>query len=229
MQASGSELRFGVRAVSGRCAATWRVWNTGGSASDVYLACRSIGGHVKASLHQSGSWHVAVSKHSFDTAFRGTRPSTRFADKWARPSELRPGFTHAYSIVVPWFSATSRLPANGDAGVIWVPPASEGRAVEFSVLLTAEPAAPGQWPGQRSMNTELVGTFPLPSGEHVWVVWNTQKFGAIPPLAATAQALFVGSPRRLLPPQDRREVRFAHTPAGLRAIYDLPRSVGSAA
>lgn len=54
-------LRFGIHDGFTRRAATWKVWTeTANGNSDVYLACRALGGSLKASLHQSGSWHIAI-------------------------------------------------------------------------------------------------------------------------------------------------------------------------
>ena len=63
------ELRFAVRAVSGHRAATWKVWTLGGEKNDVYVACRGLGGQLKASLHQSGQWHVSFTKQFFEAQF----------------------------------------------------------------------------------------------------------------------------------------------------------------
>lgn len=214
-------LRFGVRAISGRCAATWKVWSEAGG--EVYITTRPLGGCIKASLHASGQWHVALEREAFEGLRMTEAPQqlrTRFADRWLRPSEIRPGTTLAYQIVVPWYSATSRAPITRD-DIVWVPPAPEAHAVEFAVLFTDRSANPGQWPGQRAMSSQLVGSFRLCSGQHVWVVWTVQPFQR-PPTIEGRPAYFVKRRAKLLPPTDLRAVVFAHTEDGARVMYDLP-------
>jgi len=221
MPLSLQKLAFGVRCISGRCAATWRVWNNGGSENDVYVACRALGGELKASLHQSGKWHISYSRKFHATGFQDIhRPSTRFPDTWHRPPAARSGFTVAHRIVVPWYAATSR--ARGELNeVFWVPPAAEGQAVEFTIIFTDKHAPAGEWPGSRSMKSGLVGSFPLPSGELVWVVWTVQPF-ALPQNLDTVPNYFKGKGRHSLIFGDLRAVAFAHHSDGSRVMYDFP-------
>lgn len=213
------ELRFGVRAISGRAAATWKVWNESGN--EVYISCRALGGSIKVSLHKSGQWHVSLSPNAYDKVRRkgDLALRSRFVDTWLRPP-ARDGMTVAYQIVVPWFAITSRVrPSQGK--VVWVPPPPEQQAVEFAVIFTSRPCRPGEWPGQRAMGANLVGHFQIPSGEHVWVVWTIQPFSAVPSLRE-APAYFIGYRRRLRNSDDLRSVWFVHTSTGARALYDLP-------
>jgi hypothetical protein len=101
-------IRFGVRALSGHRAATWRVWNPGALKNDVYLACRTLRGELKASLHQSGEWHISYSKRFYETGFteESGKPPSRFTDIWPRPKDFAPGMTLAFRVVVPPNSAT---------------------------------------------------------------------------------------------------------------------------
>ena len=215
------KLIFGVRAISGRCAATWRVWNNGGYENDVYVACRALGGELKASLHQSGQWHISYSKRFYTAGFQAAhRPPSRFPDTWSRPQAVRPGFTVAHRIVVPWYAATSR-PQGELQDVFWVPPAPEGQATEFTILFTGKQAPPGEWPGSRSMKSGLVGSFPLPSGELVWVVWTVQPF-ALPQNLDAAPMYFKGKRRSSLLFGNLRAIAFAHHSDGSRVMYDFP-------
>ena len=64
-------IRFAVR--EGDCrSATWKLWTESGvGKSDLYLVCRSLGGSLKTSLHESGRWHVAYSKETFEEKVKG--------------------------------------------------------------------------------------------------------------------------------------------------------------
>ncbi len=219
------ELRFGVRAISGRCAATWKVWNEGSKSNDVYVACRALGGELKASLHQSGQWHISFTRTFFTTKFPGSpeNPRTRFPDSWHRPKELSPGFTLAHRIVVPWYAATSRPRVEAEE-VIWVPPAPADHANEFAVIFTSRECPEGEWPGSRSMKSGLVGSFQIPSGERVWVVWTVQPVKG-PPSVTGVPSFFVGKGHNDLRSRNLRAVAFAHEPDGTRSMYDLPVQV----
>ena len=130
------EPRFGVRSQNRLRAATWKCWTPGAPKHDVYLACRQLKGELKASLHQSGQWHIAFSRFFYDTAFadEATRPRTRFTDTWRRPPDIAPGITLAFRIVVPWFSAT--VSHNVEIpNVIWIPsaPKQSDKGVHFDL------------------------------------------------------------------------------------------------
>src|SRR5437879_3904528 len=96
-------VRFGISDGAGHRAATWKLWTeTSGNKSDIYLACRALG-MLKASLHESGAWHIAYSKDSYEKDVKGTGPAKdRFVEKWPRPSVIAPGLTLAFRIVTPW-------------------------------------------------------------------------------------------------------------------------------
>lgn len=215
-------LRFGVRAVSGHRAATWKVWAADTLKHDVYLACRSLGGELKASLHQSGTWHVSFSKGFYETGFAdaATRPASRFTDTWPRPNEIAPGVTLAFRIVVPWFSTTVEGKDEVQE-IVWVAPASEGYAIEFAVLITSPTCVVSGWPAKRSMNSQFVGSLALASGETVWVVHTTRPIEIPPPTRGTAQFFKGASPSSLKEP-GLRGVSFGEEPDGSRVMYDVP-------
>lgn len=127
-------LRFGIGAADGPRAATWKLWTeTARGNSDVYLACRSLGGFLKASLHQSGTWHVAYSKQAFEESVQGVAPypKDRFIEKWPKPAEIGPGVTLAFRIVTPFSAVTEADRGLDNSGVMWLPNAPEGKATEI--------------------------------------------------------------------------------------------------
>jgi hypothetical protein len=215
-------IRFGVRAVSGYRAATWKVWTEDGPDHDVYLACRELKGELKASLHQSGKWHIAFSKKFYEEGFADqlNRPDSRFSDAWPRPTEIGPGVTLAFRVVVPWFSATVKG-AEEEAGVVWIHPAPEGQAIEFAILLTSPTCVISGWPAKRSMNSQLVSSFPLSSGETVWVVYTTMTVQMPPPKRGQAR-FFKGAQPSALQSPGLRAILFGEEPDGSRVLYDVP-------
>ena len=152
-------IRFGVSDGKELRAATWKLWTeTAGGNSEIYLACRSLGGELKASLHQSGKWHIAFSHNTYHEKIKGHVPSlkNRFTEKWPRPAEIAGGITLAFRIVIPYFSVCgSRLSGNFKK-VKWVPKAPELKATEIDILITKPTPKNTGWPGKRSMGTSLI-------------------------------------------------------------------------
>jgi hypothetical protein len=219
-------VRFGVKSSSGLQAATWKVWTPGPPKNDVYLACRALRGELKASLHESGHWHIAFSPAFYERRFadEDTRPSSRFTDEWSRPAEIAPGLTLAYRVVVPWFSATIK-PEKEARGIAWVPSAPKGQAIQFAVLITAPSARASSWPSKNSMNSKFVGTISLGSGEMVWVVYTTEPFPLPASMRGTAQ-FFEGHDASSLKSATLRAVLFGDEKDGSRKMYDVPVVIG---
>jgi len=105
-------IRFGITDGEGHCASTWKLWTDKGMGkSDVYLTCRALGGKLKTSLHDSGSWHIAYTPNTFKEKVEGAvaKQRDRFIEKWPRPKPIAKGVTLAYRIVTPWSSVTSSI------------------------------------------------------------------------------------------------------------------------
>ena len=216
-------VRFGVRESSGRRAATWKIWTPGVAKHDVYLTCRELKGEFKASLHQSGRWHISFSKmiHEEGFADKSSRPDSRFLDTWPRPTEIGPGVTLAFRVVVPWFSATVEAKEE-ETGVVWVAPAAEGHAIEFAILITSPTCVVSGWPAKRSMKSNLVGSFSIATGETVWVVYTTMPIQVPRPIRGTAHFLRGAGRSDLLDSRGLRAVSFGDEPDGSRVMYDVP-------
>lgn len=164
-------VRFGIADSVKRRAASWKCLTYVGSGKkDVYVACRSLAGAIKLSLHETGRWHVAFDYAKFSTLFEsGSEPPTRFSGVWERPTPIVEGLTLACRIHTPWYAATIQEIAL-DPEVTWIDPAPTGQSVEVAVFLSDQNIDPNAWPGCRSMQTKLVGSFELDRGGSVWVV-----------------------------------------------------------
>jgi hypothetical protein len=133
---SANAIRFGVRALSGQRAATWKCWAEE-ERSEIYLACRELHGELKASFHESGKWHVGYTRKFLEDRFDNeTRPATRFIEEWTTPGEIQAGYTLAFQICVPW-SATTASVTPGHEDIVWVAAAPEGKAVEISIFISS--------------------------------------------------------------------------------------------
>jgi hypothetical protein len=114
-------LRFAVGTPSGPRSGTWRLW-VPPSKSDLYLSPRALGAHVKVSLHESGSWRLALTREYVErTSPQPALPGGgRVMRDWQRP-DPQPGtapFTQAFAIVVPWFEVVERPRERSSEGVL---------------------------------------------------------------------------------------------------------------
>jgi len=145
-------IRFGITDGEGHCASTWKLWTDKGMGkSDVYLTCRALGGKLKTSLHDSGSWHIAYTPNTFKEKVEGAvaKQRDRFIEKWPRPKPIAKGVTLAYRIVTPWSSVTSSI-GETKRDIIWIPNAPKPKATEIDIIITAQTTPVTGWPGKRS-------------------------------------------------------------------------------
>ena len=216
-------LRFGIHDGTDRRAATWKLWTeAAGGKSEVYIACRSLGGTLKASLHESGKWHIAYSQRAFEENVRGVIPKfeDRFIEKWPRPSEIAPGITLAFRIVTPWSAVTNVLEESSARRVIWLPNAPEPKATEIDILITQPTTPVTDWPGKRSMGTSLIGSIPLENRETVWAVYWVVDTPDFTSLGKGIGQFFKGRSEKDLNSKGLRALVFGTEPDGSRVMYD---------
>jgi len=213
-------IRFGISDGRRRRTATWRVWTPPGKA-DVYLACRALGGTLKASLHQLGSWHVAYSQKAFERDVEGAIPSKndRFLQKWPWPRPIAAGVTLAFRIVTPCSAATSPMGA-ADRKAIWLPNCPSQRATEIDIMIISPTTPVSGWSGKNTMGTTPVGSYKLENGESVWVVYWVVD---MPNLATATQGtgrFYRGRSKEDLQSDTLRALVFGKEPDGSRVIDD---------
>jgi hypothetical protein len=223
-------LRFGLSNGAGLRAATWKLWtnNTDGK-FDVYLANRALGDTLKASLHESGQWHIAYSQKTFEEQVQGAIPQQdkRFIETWPRPPEIEPGITLAYVIITPSAGVTAPIDPKFDKKIQWLRNAPEGKATEIAILI-AKPEKKfeaGDWPGKASRGTSLIGSFPLANGETVWVVGTHVPQPDIKVAGPGVGRFYKGKSREDLKDANLRVIVFGDGPAGSRVMYDCPVQV----
>lgn len=166
---STSVIRFAVAGENAR-SSSWRVWANPGK-NNVYISCRELRGTLKVSLHETGDWHVSFTAEFMEAqriAEIANLPP-RYFHKWHNPPEIAPGMTLALKVLIS--SAAADLRSDRDVDVTLIPKPPEPGAVEVSILLIGPTAKFSQWPG-KSMGTENVGSFSLPNGETLWVVYR---------------------------------------------------------
>ena len=216
-------LRFGIQDNVGRRAATWKLWTeTAQQNSDVYLACRALGGSLRASLHQSGRWHIAYSQQAFEQKVQGALPqfSDRFIEKWPRPRDIAEGITLAFRIVTPWSAVTLPIEVDSSKDIVWLPNAPEPRATEIDILLVTPTTPLTGWPGQRSLGTSLVGSLPLANGETAWVVHWVVDMPDLTGATKGTGRFYKGASEADLYGEGLRALVFGTEPDGSRVMYD---------
>lgn len=224
-------LRFGIQDGKGNRASTWKLWTeTGGGNSELYLANRSLGGTLKASFHQSGKWHIAYSKKTFEEKVKGAIPkfTDRFIEKWPRPKEIAPGITLAYRIITPHTSVTTSTSLGSYKKVIWIPNSSESKATEIDILITAKGTTGTDWPGKNSMGTSLIGSFHLNNGDRVWAVYREIDPPDLSKIGNGEGRFFKGKSKEDLKNENLRAMVFDSEADGSRVIYDYAVKLQSA-
>ncbi len=218
-------LRFGIQDGEGKRAATWKLWTeTSGDNSEVYLTCRALGGVLKSSLHQSGSWHTAYSPVAFEKLLKGQLIATqnRFIQQWPKPNEIAPGITLAFRIVTPWSAVSNSMEVGNHSKVKRVENAPEGKATEIDILYSKSTTIVTDWPGKNSMRTRLIGSITLNNGETVWAVYwvvNMPNFESWP--KTVNMNYFNGCSKEDLKEDGLRMLVFGSEPDGSRVMYDF--------
>jgi len=216
-------LRFAIHDGAGHRAATWKLWTeAAGGKSDFYLIPRELGGTFKASLHESGEWHIAYSQRVFEEKVKGAIPrfKDRFMEKWPRPPDFAPGIAIAFRIVTPWSAITNAIEESKVKGVIWLPNAPESKATEIDILITKATTAGAGWPGKRSMGTSLIGSIPLENGEMVWAVYWVVGMPDFKNLGKGTGHFYKGRSEKDVEKEGLRALVFGVEPDGSRVIYD---------
>lgn len=186
----------------------------------MYVTCRELKGAIKASLHESGTWHLA-----FDRRFVAAsgppalqEPGARFIRKWGSPPALAPGVVLAVRVVTPADSVSTI--AHGRREVVRLPVPAPGFAVECDVFLVDPGVRVSSWPGRATMHTSLVGSYVLDSGRSVWVVYRIVREPKLPPMGGRPQ-FFAGQTLGDLKSAHLRMIAIGQEPDGSRVLYDL--------
>ena len=219
---SRKELRFGIfNERKGLRAATWKLW-TLKSKSDIYLTCRQLGGDIKLSFHESGSWHFGFSKEGFEKRFdiEESLNKSRHVDIWKRPMPIVDGVTLALRIITPFSAVTAPIELT-DKNIIRIPNCSDGFATEVDLLITSYTEDLDSWPGKNKMGTKLVGSYAIEKTERVWVVyWETPLPNLSSPNSNSIQ-FFKGKQKSdLLESGNLKAIAFADAEDGSKIIID---------
>ena len=218
-----NSIRFGITDGAGNRASTWKIWSPSNK-SDVYLACRSLGGYLKASFHESGSWHIAYTQETFEDLVEGVIRSqtSRFLEKWPRPSTIAPGTTLAYRIITPHSAVNTKFDQKSfKRNVTWIACDFPHDATEVAVLIISPNTKCTGWPGKNSMNTELIGSYRMANDETVWVVFRGIDMPDLSKITQGSVNFYRGKSREDLMSSGLRALVFDDAPDGSRVLYDV--------
>ncbi|MBK6796470.1 MAG: hypothetical protein IPG76_06690 [Acidobacteria bacterium] len=213
-------IRFGISDGNKHRAATWKLWTPSGK-SDVYLACRPLGGALKASLHQSGNWHVAYNKVFFTENVEGEvlGKKDRFITKWSRPTTIALGVILAFRIITP-FSAVTTPVIGEEKEMTWLPNCPEPQATEIDIFIVSPTTPVTGWPGKNKMETQLVGAYILANGESVWAVYRVVDMPDLSSALKGTGHFYKGRNEGDLKSDNLRAIIIGNEPDGSRVMYD---------
>ena len=213
------EIKFGITA-DNRRAATWKLV-TPKSKSDIYLICRELGGAIKVSMHQTGSWHIGYTKEEGRKYFETEESFNqhKHIEIWPRPKQIAEGVILAFRIVTPFSSVTTRIEKNIKK-IIWVPNCSEGLATEIDIIITPNYEGLDNWPGKKSMGTKIIGSYQLDNGETVWVVYWYIPMPNLSSMNGNAFQYFKGQNKSELTSNNLKAIIFADENDGSRTLFD---------
>ncbi|MCJ7655077.1 MAG: hypothetical protein MUO97_07245 [Dehalococcoidia bacterium] len=216
-------ISFAITDGIGRRAATWKCWaHTGKKKSDIYLACRELGGYLKISLHQSGDWRIAYTQEFFKenlSTFPDKRDN-RVIMQWPRPPQIAEGITLAFRIITPYSAVSTALDIPLPKHIISIPVPPDNRAVEIAAIITAPYTLVSNWPGRNSMDTQLIGLMVLDSGETVWIVHRVTDIPDLGTLQAMPRFFNGKDEDDLARAQSPRVLVFGNEKDGSRVIID---------
>jgi len=214
------ELRFGVRDVLGRCAATWNLtFVPRPNEPQVYLICRCIPGTLKTSFHPK-VWRHAYIGEAFSRLFEDMEhaPDDRCIEEWPRPEEHGPGVTWALRILVPW-SAPNAAIAEEDKRIFWIRSAPEPRWVEIDIFFLREPHARID-PATSATEFEVIATEPLGNGELIHLMHQTIDPPTLDGLGQGSLRFFRGKSGEDLRTGPLSVLGFAVDSKGVRVVVD---------
>lgn len=213
-------IRFGITDGKGLRAATWKLW-TPNNKSDIYLACRELGGELKASLHESGNWHIAYNRSTFDNLVKGyvNTEHDRYIKKWNTPKPIAPGIILAFRIVTPYSAVTSNI-KQSYKDIVWIPNPTALYATEIDIFIISPITAVTGWPGKNNMNTKLIGSYKLANKVSVWLVYHVVDMPDLNPATKGTARFYKGRSYNDLKSNHLRALVIGKEPDGSRVLYD---------
>ena len=185
--------------------------------SDVYVATRTLGGILKASIHESGRCHVRAPDPSL---WRSPGAPPRYLDTW----HICPQATYAFpfGIIIPEQELRAgEWAKHRDRGTIWLP-TTVGQGIEIAIFLIRTPSDQSESLASAGWHTTLVNAS-LPDGRILLVVaGNTtahlDRKAELDEIKAGARALISTAS---VAPANPRLLLFATNESGTRRFIEV--------
>jgi hypothetical protein len=208
--------RFGVGDPLGARSSEWVVmWKS--TASDIYLAARTLGGTLKASIHESGRCHVRAP----DTkSWRSPGAAPHFLDVWSINPQSKYEFPFGIVIPEPELRA-GKWPQYRDRGTVWLPVA-KGNGIEVAIFLTRASSDQSNALKAAGWHTVIVNTA-LPDGRHLLVaagnsIAHIERQAELENLRKQLRSMLVNSPS---PSANPRALLFTVDGKGTRRFVEV--------
>ena len=161
--------RFGIRRQDGARSSEWVImWKP--RTGDVYIATRTLGGTMKASLHMTGRCHVRTPSHA---TWHGSGNPPPFLDEWQIDPQST--FSFPFSIVIPSKELrTAPWPIHRDKGTIWIA-APPDKAIEVGFFLVRRTGELTQSLHAAGWSVTIVDAL-LPDGRRLIVAGGSAEF-----------------------------------------------------
>ena len=138
------------------------MWKT--ASSDVYLATRTLGGALKASIHQGGQCHVRAPDPQH---WKSPGPPPRFLDVWSINPQAN--YEFPFGVIIPETELRAgEWARHREKGTIWLP-VGKGEGVEVAVFLVRSAADQSNALAAAGWHTTIVDTS-LSDGRRLLVV-----------------------------------------------------------
>jgi len=162
--------------------------------SDVYLATRTLGGAMKASIHASGTCHIRAPAKEY---WRSPGEAPRYLETWQVNTGAQ--LTCPFGVIIPESELrVAGWPPASKKPTIWIP-LSLGQAIEVSVFLVRLKEGEAGLPIVVAGTVATIADAPLPDGRRLLVVarpfiMNQQAREELERVKATGR-LHLGEPR----------------------------------
>jgi hypothetical protein len=155
--------RFGVGNPLGARSSEWVImWKS--TSSDVYVATRTLGGILKASIHESGRCHIRAPDPE---KWRSPGAPPRFLDVWS--IDPHANYEFPFGIIIPEPELRSgEWVQHRDRGTVWLPVA-KGQGIEVAIFLIRTDVDQSDSLATAGWHTTIVNTY-LSDGRRLLVV-----------------------------------------------------------
>ena len=172
-----SILRWAIRSPGGARSSGWRIW--GMLEGDIYVAVRSLGGVIKASLHRDGRCYLGFTRGYAATAAARFGTQVRHWETW----QLSMGKVALVFQILVTRDELRHFVGRDDAKLTWLAPPPVGCIAVVSIFLAPSPI---ELAPETCSSASLVGTVRTKL-RNAWVFYANRSIDAILRQTITAE------------------------------------------